>query len=120
MFAKLEFAGKEYLSVDPEVLQIRTERAFDLRYTNQGFTLSITVPSQPMTPDMLVEARSSFDSAHKARYSYMLPDTVVEVLSVRVIVRGSVPHAPRPKMKNVEPEICPSIYAHSLLRRLPI
>ena len=105
MFAKLEFAGKEYLSVDPEVLQIRTERAFDLRYTNQGFTLSITVPSQPMTPDMLVEARSSFDSAHKARYSYMLPDTVVEVLSVRVIVRGSVPHAPRPKMKNVEPAV---------------
>ena len=83
-FAALEAEGRAALAregLDPEALAC--ERLADLRYAGQSYTL--TLPWRGPA-----EAAEAFHAAHRARYGHAL-DLPVELVNVRVAVRGPTP-----------------------------
>ena len=67
------------------------ERALDLRYRGQSFELTVPVDAPESGPDSGVdpaEVAAAFHAAHAARYGYARPDAAVELVTVRVTVRG--------------------------------
>jgi N-methylhydantoinase A len=85
-FADLEASGRDRLG-DTEVATVRIERSLDLRYRGQSFDLSVPVDGE--RPD-LVTVRDRFHTAHERRYGSASPDEPLELVTVRVRVRGVV------------------------------
>jgi len=85
-FADLEASGRDRLA-DTDVAPVRIERSLDLRYRGQSFDLSVPVDGE--RPD-LETVRDRFHAAHERRYGSASPDEPLELVTVRVRVRGVV------------------------------
>jgi N-methylhydantoinase A len=84
--ADLEARGRDRLA-DTDVASVRVERSLDLRYRGQSFDLSVPVDGE--RPD-LEAVCDRFHAAHERRYGSASPDEPLELVTVRVRVRGVV------------------------------
>jgi N-methylhydantoinase A len=66
--------------------QITLERSLDLRYVGQAYEL--VVPFEPVITDVV----SHFHQAHERRFGYSDPSEPVQIVNVRLNVRGATPH----------------------------
>ncbi len=84
IFAELVEQGRQALVAEGEpAAQLHAQCDLDVRYLGQSFTL--TVPWRGME-----RTASAFHAAHQARYGHRL-DQALEVVNLRVSVRGSLP-----------------------------
>ncbi|MBI3963213.1 MAG: hydantoinase/oxoprolinase family protein, partial [Deinococcus sp.] len=70
---------------------ISTERALDMRYTGQEYTVTVLVPNGKFSQRTLAVVRQAFDSAHQRTYGHSSPEQPVEIVSLRLWGRGAVP-----------------------------
>ncbi|HEY4041064.1 MAG TPA: hydantoinase/oxoprolinase family protein [Rhodopila sp.] len=82
------FAGDK---ITPD--RIRFERAGDLRYAGQGYELRVAFGDGPIDADEVRRALDRFHAQHQAEYGHAFPDSVIEVVNIRLV--GS---AVRPKL----------------------
>ncbi len=64
---------------------VTIERLLDMRYQGQSYELMV-----PLTPDFV----NDFHVAHAYAYGYSEPNVPVEVVNLRLRVRGQLPHPP--------------------------
>jgi N-methylhydantoinase A len=73
------------------------ERSADLRYTNQGYEITVPVPEGPFTEAALAQTIEALHREHERLYTYASPELAVELINVRVAARGPAwPFALRP------------------------
>jgi N-methylhydantoinase A len=70
-------------------------RSADARYLGQNWELLIDVPSETWRENAVETITRIFHTAHRQRYTYDLPDRLVEVVNCRVTALG---HTPKPKL----------------------
>jgi N-methylhydantoinase A len=70
--------------------QTRIEYALDMRYSGQGYEITIQTNSNLGLGD-LQSLRNLFDKQHQQLFGHMAPDESVEVVSYRVVGIGLVP-----------------------------
>ncbi|RLA21574.1 MAG: hydantoinase/oxoprolinase family protein [Gammaproteobacteria bacterium] len=84
LFLNMENAGCDALATEGVSSEkIRRERAMDLRYLGQSYTLKI--PTGP-----LAQIQSQFHKLHQARYGHSL-DLPIELVNLRLAVSGEMP-----------------------------
>jgi N-methylhydantoinase A len=84
--ADLERRGRARLD-ETDVDEVRVERSLDVRYRGQSFDLSIPVDADGPDLDALADR---FHDAHERRYGSASPGEPLELVTVRVRVRGVV------------------------------
>jgi N-methylhydantoinase A len=90
--AELELAARSQLRSDGfDEKHIAVERQLDLRYAGQGYEVTVTVPSEALSPSSLAEVRGDFDEQHESLFGHKAEDEVVEVVNYRVVGFGLVP-----------------------------
>jgi N-methylhydantoinase A len=70
---------------------IITRPYVDLRYVGQSWKLSIPVPALPLTEDVLLTLRLSFDKEHESLYGYSAANEPVEIVNVGLTAVGLIP-----------------------------
>jgi N-methylhydantoinase A len=91
IFDSLESKGRAALAREGvDAAAIRFDRFLDLRYVGQSFHLSITLGTDPVTREMLQDARKRFDESHFAAYGYSEATEACELVNVRVAATGMV------------------------------
>lgn len=71
--------------------QVALEYLLDLRYSGQGYELSVTVPAYPLDAESLAEARMRFDALHERLHGHQAPEEPAEVVNYRVVAFARVP-----------------------------
>lgn len=62
------------------------EKSLDMRYLGQSYEINLPYRGRPVAA-----LRSEFDRSHRKLYSYIHPDAPVEIVNVRLKVRGLTP-----------------------------
>lgn len=70
--------------------QTRFLRTGDLRYIGQGYELKISFPDGPLTPETLAPVWQEFHARHGAEYGQSFPDSVIEIVNIRVSGIGAL------------------------------
>jgi N-methylhydantoinase A len=81
-FTALEKEAGKILS-EEGVPEARLHRCLDIRYNGQSYELTV-----PYSHDYL----QAFHNAHHKIYSYSLDDSHCEIVNLRVLARGEIPH----------------------------
>jgi N-methylhydantoinase A len=63
----------------------------DLRYTGQGYELTVSSPLPPLKPADLGLMRQRFDAQHEQAFGHMAESEPVELVSLRLVSVGQVP-----------------------------
>ncbi len=89
----LERTGATALEEDGvETGRITFERAADLRYVGQEYSVNVPLPGdEPVDPRV---AAVAFHEAHRARYGHAMPDASVEFVNLRVAAIGTISRWP--------------------------
>lgn len=91
IFEEIESEPEALLSSAEGVVEIRTERAVDMRYVGQ--THEVTVPIRSRTKRVseltLKKTVQDFHDLHAQLYSFKRPDQPVEILSIRSDIVGT-------------------------------
>ena len=66
----------------------RLERFADLRYANQGYELTVSVPDGLFTETTLAQTLATFHQEHQRLYTYASPELPVELVNLRVSASG--------------------------------
>jgi N-methylhydantoinase A/oxoprolinase/acetone carboxylase beta subunit len=74
----------------------RTARAADMRYAGQGYELRVAVGDGALDAATIDAALARFHAAHRAEYGHAFPDSVVEIVNLRVTGIGARPKPNRP------------------------
>jgi N-methylhydantoinase A len=75
----------------------RLTRWADLRYTNQGYEITVPVPDGPLTEATLAHTVDALHQEHQRLYTYASPELPVELVNLRVSAQGPAwPFALRP------------------------
>jgi N-methylhydantoinase A len=89
LFAAMEDAGSPImLRAGFTANSIVMQRALEMRYIGQEFSLLIDCPSQSLSPDGVQQIRDRFNQVYAARYGHAFPDVMPEVASLRLHVYG--------------------------------
>ena len=98
LFAELRAEGQTAIEQDGlDLSQLEILHRIDVRYQGTETSLCIDLPSEEKTS--LSDLRSIFERQHQRAFGYLRPDRTIEVVAVRVEVRG---RAPAPEL--VEPQ----------------
>jgi N-methylhydantoinase A len=95
-YAPLEDQARQWLrdqGIGDAEMQII--RSADLRYRNQGFELTVPVPSGQLSPDAVSQAIEAFHDLHRRLYTYEMRDMPVQLVNLRVTAIGRLP-SPKP------------------------
>jgi len=65
---------------------ISFERSVDMRYLGQSYEITLPFPGRS-----LARLRAAFDREHRRLYTYTHPDAAVEIVNLRLKVRGRAP-----------------------------
>ncbi len=65
--------------------RIRFERAGDLRYAGQGYELRVLFGEGPIDNDELRRTLARFHVHHQAEYGHSFPDSVIELVNIRLV-----------------------------------
>ncbi len=71
---------------------VRFARVGDLRYVGQGYELKVSVPVGKVSPDSMAMVFDAFHAAHAAEYGHAFPANPIEIVNLRVIGTGAMPH----------------------------
>ena len=109
----------------------RLERFADLRYANQGYELTVSVPDGLCTETTLAQTLATFHQEHQRLYTYASPELPVELINLRVSASGPAwpcasslcpaQTAPRSHLRHVlctSPPLAASWSARSMTTRL--
>jgi N-methylhydantoinase A len=98
VLSDLEAQARRWLSEEGVAPQAqRLERWADLRYTNQGYEITVPVPDGPLTETTLAQTISALHREHQRLYTYASPELPVELVNLRVSAQGPAwPFALRP------------------------
>lgn len=69
-------------------------RIGDLRYVGQGYELKVPIPDGLVDAGTLAAVEKVFHAAHAAEYGHAFPENPVEIVNLRVIALGAMPHLP--------------------------
>lgn len=67
------------------------QRAGDLRYQGQGYELRVELPDGELTPASLERFFAAFHRRHEAEYDHAFPDSLIEIVNLRVTGIGPMP-----------------------------
>ncbi len=99
-FAKLEKEARHRLVEEGVATpDMHLQRAIEMRYVGQWRQLTVDIGSAPLTE--LDSVLDSFHSEHARAYSFEDRDRMVEIYSLRVVARGTVPK-PKPTVPSGE------------------
>ena len=73
--------------------QVVLQYLLDLRYSGQGYELSVAAPAYPLDVAALAEVRRRFDALHERLHGHQAPEEPVEVVNYRVVAFARVPQA---------------------------
>ncbi len=79
--------------------QVECERQLDLRYPFQGYELTVTCPSGPLTEADKPAIREAFDARHQEVYGTSAPGETPEVVNVRLTSTVIVPKLNLPELE---------------------
>ena len=71
--------------------QVRLARSGDLRYVGQGYELRAEIPDGHLSAEALDEVWQAFHQMHKSEYGHHFPDSMIEIVNIRVTGVGEVP-----------------------------
>ncbi|HZR99090.1 MAG TPA: hydantoinase/oxoprolinase family protein [Chloroflexota bacterium] len=71
--------------------QVALQYLLDLRYSGQGYELSVAAPAYPLGAAGLAEVRRRFDALHERLHGHQAPEEPVEVVNYRVVAFAHVP-----------------------------
>ena len=71
--------------------QVRIARSGDLRYVGQGYELRAEIADGPLDAQALDEVWQAFHQLHKSEYGHHFPDSLIEIVNIRVTGIGEVP-----------------------------
>jgi N-methylhydantoinase A len=71
--------------------QIELQYLLDLRYSGQGYELSVAAPEYPLDAAGLAQIRERFDALHERLHGHQAPEEPVEVVNYRVVAFARVP-----------------------------
>ena len=97
-FEKLEADANAWLErekIAPGDRQLA--RAADMRYANQGYEISVTLPAGPVNAALLPELVKRFHAEHEKLYDWSAPALAVELVALRVSAYGRLPKLTLPK-----------------------
>jgi N-methylhydantoinase A len=104
--AKIERDALSWFEAEAVPVPARTVQRFaSMRYKNQGFELSVPMPSGPVDADCCARLVEEFHALHERLYTFAQRDTPVELTNVRVDAIGSYsppPQAPVTAIGNAE------------------
>jgi N-methylhydantoinase A len=66
--------------------------AADLRYRHQNAELTVDLPDGALTAASLATTEQAFHREHERLYTYALPSQTVELVNLRVVATGVLPH----------------------------
>ena len=89
LFGRLEGEGAKSLAEQGvSGRMIHFERFLDLRYSGQGYELSIPIPRKALDRQLLSGTVKMFHKAHFSRYGYSDNESPVELVNLRLNCRG--------------------------------
>lgn len=109
-FSKLEEEARHRLAeegVAPGDMHL--QRAVEMRYVGQWRQLSVDIGSEPLAE--LDSVLDSFHHEHARAYSFEDRDRMVEIYSLRVVARGTVPK-PKPAVRSGQSDELPDPAMH--------
>ena len=71
--------------------RIKFQRAGDLRYVGQGYELRVAFPDGDIDDAAMAQVFAAFAAAHEAEYGRSFPDSLVEVVNIRLTGAGEIP-----------------------------
>lgn len=76
-------------------------RQADLRYAKQGFELTVDVPGEKITQDVMAQVAAEFHRRHEQLYTFSDPEAAVELVNLRVSGVGAVDKLRLPRIAEV-------------------
>ena len=67
-------------------------RVGDLRYVGQGYELKVALPKGKVSRATIASVFDAFHAAHAAEYGHAFPANPIEIVNLRVIGTGAIPH----------------------------
>ncbi|MBI4495857.1 MAG: hydantoinase/oxoprolinase family protein, partial [Deltaproteobacteria bacterium] len=92
IYGEMEEAGRNLVSqagIRPEEVQMA--RTAEMRYSGQGYEISVLVPSGPLGPDRLGALMENFYSTYDRHFGRHMAGVAVEALTWRVVASGPAP-----------------------------
>jgi N-methylhydantoinase A len=80
----------------------RYEIVAECRYAGQGFELRAAMPDAPLGPDNVVAVIDSFHDQHHRDYGYSYRGAEVELITLRMVGRASVPRLEIPRIARTD------------------
>jgi len=90
-YAALREQGRDWLAAQPGFIEPQFEHSADVRYAGQSFDVNTTVAEDAARAGDLAVIAESFHAQHRRLYGHADPGARIEVLSLRVRVRGELP-----------------------------
>ncbi len=91
MLAELEAEGRARLAEAGAASGVTVQRKADMRLRGQMHELSVTMPSEPLSPANLPAMVAAFTEEYQRRYTHLYDGAEIEVLNWRVVCAGPVP-----------------------------
>lgn len=76
--------------------QVRLARSGDLRYVGQGYELRAEIPDGHFNEQALDDVWQAFHQMHKSEYGHHFPNSLIEIVNIRVTGVGEAPSIGRP------------------------
>lgn len=92
-FAEMEREGAETLAEEVPGSPVRHERAMQMRYVGQEYTVRVPVPAGQLTPERMSELRQEFDRLHDQAYGHSSATEPTEIINLRVTAFGLLAEA---------------------------
>jgi len=90
-YAALRQQGRDWLAAQPGFIEPLFEHSADVRYVGQSFDVNTMVAEDAALAGDLAVIAESFHAQHRRLYGHADPGAPIEVLSLRVRVRGELP-----------------------------
>jgi len=72
---------------------------FELRYVGQEFSIAVPVERAQLAAGALGEVRRAFDALHEKQFAHHAADEPVELVNVRLVLRGDAPSLALPAVR---------------------
>jgi N-methylhydantoinase A len=83
------------------------ERALDVRYVGQEYTVSVGVGSDVIDEAVMIGVIHRFHGLHERQYGHSSPGEPLELVDLRVVAQGLIPKLVRKQLKEGAPGIHP-------------
>ncbi|WP_066291683.1 hydantoinase/oxoprolinase family protein [Bacillus sp. FJAT-29937] len=89
--------------VNPDT-PVRFERAVEMRYVGQEYTVRVPLPNDALTKDRMISLREDFNRLHNQAYGHSSESEPTEIINLRLAAFGSLGEVKIKKITNGGPE----------------